>query len=137
MIGVTLASYIVRVNPIVGEVAYSLIISSSSKFINVIGEDLPNTFNEVQNSNLPAGPLHDPNSHSVRFGPSSTNVKEGSVGKQGVGSDTTNSTLGFGLSQDFSKVSAFDSTVFPFPDMRIVIWVLLQIGETFFFEDCV
>src|SRR3990167_7909204 len=81
MIDVSLAGYVICVDSIVLEVAYSLVISSSSKFINVIGEDLPNTFNEVQNSNLPAGPLHDPNSHSVRFGPSSTNVKEGAVAK--------------------------------------------------------
>src|SRR3990167_10928902 len=135
MIGITLAGYIVRVDSVMGQVAYSLVISSSSKFINVIGEDLPNTLNEVQNSNLPAGPLHDPNSHSVRFGPSSTNVKEGAVAKQGVGRDTANAALGFGLSQDTSKVSTFDRAILAFPNMSIAVRVFLKIGSSFFFKN--
>jgi hypothetical protein len=95
---------------------------SQTQLGDVVANLLANAFDVIENANLAADELHNPNCKGISLGASAAEIKKRFGWQNRISTDTTDATLGFCLSKPLSEISALECLgVFAFPNVVAVL----------------
>src|SRR6516225_10718441 len=136
VVDVTLAGDVVRRHAIVRQVDDHIVPAAPAQLVCVICKRLSDAFDVIQQPDLTAHELGNPNRHRIRAVSRAANIEECLHRQYGINRNTTNPAFLPRLLQMASKVSALESLrVLALPDMRVALWIKLEIEPTLLLQN--